>query len=96
VQLQQLNLARAWERVDAPVLLVHGEYDWVMSGSDFALLAAALNARKPGSAEFVEWPRADHSLYTHGDERTAFHRDPQQKYDPALTERVLQWLRARQ
>jgi pimeloyl-ACP methyl ester carboxylesterase len=95
-QLQQLNLARAWERVVAPVLLVHGEYDWVMSGSDYPLLAAALNARKPGSAEFIEWPRADHGLYTHADERAAFHHDPQQKYDPKLTEHVLRWLRARQ
>lgn len=94
MQLQQQNLARAWERVDAPVLLVHGEYDWVMSGSDHALLASSLNARKPGNAEFLEWPHADHGLYTHASEGKAFHRDPEQKYDPRLTARVLSWLRA--
>lgn len=82
-QLQSLNLARAWSNVNAPVLAVHGSDDWIMSADDFALLAAAVNARQPGSAEFVEWPRLDHGLYDHG------------KYDPALTEKVVTWLRAR-
>jgi len=48
-QLQALNLAEAWQRVNAPVLAVHGEYDWVMSGDDYKLLVSALNASHPGS-----------------------------------------------
>jgi len=84
-QLQSLNLARAWSAVDVPVLLGHGSEDWIMSADDFALLAQALNARKPGSAEFIEWPGLDHGLYRAGN-----------KTDPALTEKVLSWLRARQ
>lgn len=36
-QLQQLNLAEAWQSVDAPVLAVHGEYDWIMSAGDYRL-----------------------------------------------------------
>jgi pimeloyl-ACP methyl ester carboxylesterase len=93
-QLQELNLAEAWEKVNAPVLAVHGEYDWVMSADDHRLLVNALNARHPGSSEFIEWPHADHLLYTHASEQKAFHRDPHQKYDPALTEAVLRWLRS--
>ncbi len=92
-QLQALNLAEAWRRVDVPVLAVHGQFDWVMSADDFRLLADALNARHPGSAEFVEWPGADHGLYTHVSEQKAFGRDPDRKYDPKLTEYVLHWLR---
>ncbi len=82
-QLQSLNLARAWSTVGAPVLAVHGGDDWVMSADDFALLAAALNARKPGSAEFINWPHLGHGLYTR-----------EKKTDPALTEKVINWLRA--
>jgi alpha-beta hydrolase superfamily lysophospholipase len=82
-QLQSLNLARAWSQVEAPVLAVHGSDDWIMSGDDFALLAAALNARKPGSAEFIEWRGLDHGLYTR-----------EKKADPALSEKVLSWLHA--
>jgi pimeloyl-ACP methyl ester carboxylesterase len=82
-QLQSLNLAREWSKVDAPVLAVHGSEDWVMSADDFALLAAAVNKRKPGNAEFIEWPGLDHGLYTRA-----------MKADPALTEKVITWLRA--
>jgi len=92
-QLQELNLAEAWEMVDAPVLAVHGEYDWIMSADDYTLLANALNARHPNSAVFIEWPRADHGLYTHVDEKKAFGHDPEAKYDPKLTDTVLRWLR---
>ena len=91
-QLQQLNLAQAWQSVSAPVLAVHGEYDWIMSGDDYKLLVAALNARNPGSAQFTEWPRADHDLLTHASAEKAFGSDPEKHYDPKLSEFVLGWL----
>jgi uncharacterized protein len=92
-QLQELNLAEAWDKVNVPVLAVHGEYDWIMSSDDYGLLVNALNAHHPGSAEFIEWPRADHLLNTHSSEQKAFHRDPDQKYDAKLTDTVLAWLK---
>jgi pimeloyl-ACP methyl ester carboxylesterase len=95
-QLQKLNLAEAWFKVNVPVLAVHGEYDWIMSADDYRLLVSALNSRHPGSAEFVEWPRTDHGLYTHADQQKAFGRDPEQKYDPQLSEYVLRWLKQHQ
>jgi pimeloyl-ACP methyl ester carboxylesterase len=91
-QLQALNLAEAWSKVNVPVLAVHGEYDWIMSAEDYKLLADAVNARHPGSSTYVDWPHADHGLYTHVSEAKAFGRDPQQSYDPKLSEYVLQWL----
>jgi pimeloyl-ACP methyl ester carboxylesterase len=35
-QLQALDLAAAWGRVTAPVLVVHGSHDWIMSDEDVA------------------------------------------------------------
>ncbi len=92
-QLQALNLAAAWDKVDVPVFAVHGEYDWVMSRDDFVLLVNRLNEKHPGSAIFTDWPHADHVLYTHATEHDAFGHDPVRKYDPKLTETVLEWLR---
>lgn len=92
-QLQTLNLAEAWSKVNVPVLAVHGEYDWVMSADDYKLLVSTLNARNPGAAVFVDWPRADHGLYTHATLRKAFGSDPQRGYDPKLSEFVLEWLK---
>jgi alpha-beta hydrolase superfamily lysophospholipase len=93
-ELQELNLAEAWQKVSAPVLAVHGEYDWVMSADDYRLLVNAINARNPASATYEDWPHADHGLFTHATPDKAFARDPDQKYDPKLSETVLAWLRA--
>jgi pimeloyl-ACP methyl ester carboxylesterase len=92
-QLQALNLAAEWSRVQTAVLAVHGEYDWIMSADDFRLLVRDLNARHAGSAEFIEWPRTDHNLYTHASPELAFRTDKNQRYDPKLTEYVLGWLK---
>jgi hypothetical protein len=92
-QLQALNLAEAWDKVNAPVLAVHGEFDWIMSADDQRLLVSILNALHPGSAEYVDWPHADHGFYTHATQQKAFGHDPEQSYDPNLTELVLQWLK---
>jgi len=92
-QLQGLNLAEAWDQVKVPVLAVHGEYDWIMSSDDYRLLVNELNSRHSGIAEYIEWPHADHLLYTHASEQDAFHHDPNQKYDPKLTDTVLEWLK---
>ena len=30
-QLQKLNLAAAWSRVKVPALILHGQFDWIMT-----------------------------------------------------------------
>jgi len=37
--LQRLNLAAAWSRVKVPALILHGQYDWIMSRADSELIA---------------------------------------------------------
>lgn len=92
-QLQDLNLAQEWQRVSAPVLAVHGEFDWVMSAEDYRLLVNAINARKSGSATYLDWAGADHDLIEHRTAEKAFARDPEKYYDPKLSETVLAWLK---
>lgn len=91
-QLQALNLAEAWSAVSAPVLAVHGEFDWIMSAEDCNLLADAINSRK-GSAQCVFWPHADHDLLTHATLQKAYGRDPDQSYDSKLSQFTLDWLK---
>jgi hypothetical protein len=64
-----------------------------MSGDDYRLLVSVLNAARPGSAEFVEWPHADHLLWHHASMQKAFGKDPEQRYDPKLSEYALNWLK---
>src|SRR5260370_906504 len=61
-QLQNLNLAAAWSQVKVPTLVLHGQYDWIMSREDHELIAAYVNANRPGAARFVEVPETGHTF----------------------------------
>jgi pimeloyl-ACP methyl ester carboxylesterase len=71
-QLQDTNLAEAWQKVSAPVLSIHGEYDWVMSREDHELIAAWVNRNRPGAGRFVEVPGMDHGYRRYPSAEAAF------------------------
>jgi pimeloyl-ACP methyl ester carboxylesterase len=49
-QVQKLNVGAAWARISAPVLILYGEYDWIMSRGDQELIVDIVNSRHPGNA----------------------------------------------
>jgi hypothetical protein len=53
-QLQAVNLGQAWQKVDVPVLVIHGAGDTVMSRADSSAIAEIVNTAHPGRARFVE------------------------------------------
>ena len=61
-QLQKLNLAAAWSRVKVPSLILHGQYDWIMSREDPELMAQYVNANRPDAARFMEVPNMGHTF----------------------------------
>ena len=61
-QLQKLNLAEAWSRVSVPTLVMHGQYDWIMTREDSEIIADLVNKTTAGSTQFVEVPNAGHGL----------------------------------
>jgi pimeloyl-ACP methyl ester carboxylesterase len=61
-EVQQLDVAGAWSEVKVPVLVVHGEYDWIMSREDQDLVVATVNRNGPGLARLVVVPKMDHNL----------------------------------
>ena len=61
-QLQKLNLAAAWSRVKVPSLILHGQYDWIMSREDPELMALYVNANRPDAARFIEVPNMGHTF----------------------------------
>ena len=65
-QLQDLNLGEAWSGANAPVLVLRGSSDSIMSHNDSAAIADIANRKTPGQAEFFEVPSADHLLSIHG------------------------------
>ena len=61
-QLQKLNLAEAWSKVNVPTLVLHGQFDWIMSRENSELIAQIVNANRAGLAEFIELPNTGHTL----------------------------------
>ena len=61
-QVQLLDVAGAWSEVKVPVLVVYGEYDWVMSREDQDLIVATVNRNKPNLARLSIVPKMDHNL----------------------------------
>jgi len=64
-QLQTLNLGKVWQEVTAPVLVLHGTADTIMSRADSIAIADTVNRSHPGHAEFVEIEGGDHLLASH-------------------------------
>ncbi|HVO90814.1 MAG TPA: alpha/beta hydrolase, partial [Casimicrobiaceae bacterium] len=61
-QVQALDVAGTWSEVRVPVLILHGEYDWIMSRDDQDLIVATVNRQRAGLARLVLVPQMDHNL----------------------------------
>ncbi len=83
-QLDALDLPAAWRAVTAPVLVLHGEHDWVV-GEDEARTI-------PGT--FASLPGLDHLLGWHPDRASSIREYGNGRPDPAVAEVTIAWLRA--
>jgi pimeloyl-ACP methyl ester carboxylesterase len=92
-QLQSLDLAAAWSKVQAPTLIVWGEYDWIMSREDQTQIVDLVNARKPGSARLLTVPAMDHSFSTHPNLKAAFDNMGSGDYPAAAAAEILRFVR---
>jgi pimeloyl-ACP methyl ester carboxylesterase len=61
-QLQALNLGKVWEEVSAPVLVIHGKVDTIMSLADSHAIFDSVGRVHPGNVSFLEFAAGDHLL----------------------------------
>jgi uncharacterized protein len=80
-QLQALNLGQLWQQVDAPVLVIHGSSDNIMSRADSSAIAEIVNQAHPGRARYVEA-----ASMTHGFEVN-------KKFHAELVPLILNWMK---
>jgi pimeloyl-ACP methyl ester carboxylesterase len=92
-QLQRLDVEDAWAAVEVPVLILHGEYDWIMSRSEAEHAAEIVNARHPGRATLEILPRTDHNLGLYASPLAAY-RDEGGSFNAEAPERIIRWLHA--
>ena len=77
-----------------PALVLHGQYDWIMSREDCELMAGYVNANKAGLAHFKELPATGHTFQHYGNMEDAFH-SKEQPFDPALLKLLTDWFKER-
>jgi pimeloyl-ACP methyl ester carboxylesterase len=89
-QLQDLNLAAAWENVDAPVLAIWGGHDWTMSREDHEALA---QFGRPGLSRFVELPRTTHGLRQNVSDEKSFTNLGMGSFNQSIVPLILNWMK---
>lgn len=93
-QLQALNLADAWADVEADVLAIYGENDWIMSRDGHRRIVDLVNSNVPGAATLEVVPRMDHFLMLHDTMRDSFVGEPG-KFAASVVLLVREWIRER-
>jgi len=81
-QLQALNLGQVWQEVSAPVLVIRGSADTIMSHADSQAIADSVNQVHPGQARYLEIEAMGHDFIIHD------------KVYSDLAPTILQWMRA--
>jgi pimeloyl-ACP methyl ester carboxylesterase len=89
---QAANIAAAWEKIDAPVLVQWGEYDWIMSHDDHQLIADIVNRKHPGRATFQVRPKTDHHFSTFDSLQASFNGDGG-KPDATVADPMIQFIK---
>jgi pimeloyl-ACP methyl ester carboxylesterase len=92
-QVQKLNVGAAWARISAPVLILYGEYDWIMSRGDQELIVDIVNSRHPGNARLTVYPKMDHNLDTYESLDKAF-KGEGRTFDARVVDVIIDWLKA--
>ena len=80
-QLEALNLGEVWQNVHAPVLVIRGTADTIMSRADSEAIAQVVNQVHPGQASYIEIDGMGHDFTVH-----------ETFYDP-LIPTILNWIK---
>ena len=94
-QLQNLNLAAGWSRVKVPTLVLHGQYDWIMSREDPELVAQYVNTNRPGTARFIEVSDMGHTFQHYLSFADAF-QGRSAPFDPKVLRLLTDWFKEQQ
>ena len=94
-QAQRADWTAAWGRIDVPVLLVMGEYDWFENRAGHETVVRIVNRRRPGLARFEVIPRTDHHFAVFPDARAAFREEGGRDDARPFLDLALAWLEER-
>lgn len=91
MEAMEHNVADYWSKINVPVLVIYGEYDWIMSRQDHQMIVRAMNDKVEGLGTYIEIPKMDHGLNIYESQESAY-TSFSSAYNQDLTTEVLQWL----
>jgi len=91
-QWADLDLAAEWKRVDAPVLIVQGESDFVATVADAPLLRDVIESFHPGHATLSMIPGMDHYLTREPSMKASMEMTAAGEFEPRVLETIQGWL----
>ena len=92
-QAQKQDWTGAWARLDAPTLVLFGEYDWFEDAGGHALIERIVRRRHPEHTRFRVIPQTDHHFTRFArPEDAVTETDGTTNESPAVQE-ILSWLR---
>lgn len=89
-QLQQYDLAGEWEKLKAPVRVLYGSNDWIMSEFDNRMIMNVLDRTGHEDHELLIYPGLDHWNTIHESPDDSFH-GRLGKWDPRVPEIIVDW-----
>ena len=90
-QLQELNMSYYWNKINCPVLVVYGEYDWIMSRAEQENIAQLLNQKNPGSCKLAVIPGMNHHFSRYKNAQEAFD-EPNINYEADAFKEMKNWI----
>ncbi|MEZ4944405.1 MAG: PDZ domain-containing protein [Cyclobacteriaceae bacterium] len=92
MQVQDFNFMNTWSETKAPVLVVAGEYDWIMTLEDSQLLTTMINQKTPGRATLQIAKGMDHHWSVYPSPQDAFDETNGVYAQKTVTE-MIQWMK---
>ncbi|MEM9077699.1 MAG: PDZ domain-containing protein [Bacteroidota bacterium] len=90
-QLQDFDLAGAWEKVKVPVRILRGTNDWIMSSFDNKMIIEVLKRNGHKDHILYEYPNLDHWNTIHKSAKDSFLGNPGE-WDPGTINLIITWI----
>lgn len=91
-QLQDFDLAGAWEKVKVPVRIMRGTNDWIMSSFDNKIIIDVLKRNGHQDHVLYEYPGLDHWNTIHKTAKDSFEGNPG-KWEENISMQLVNWAR---